>query len=64
MTIQEYLPKLSVTQLQVVLKEECAGRGCLPPADILTICDLLAEKDPKFPNAKELLLQICQAYLP
>ncbi len=61
--IQEYLKKLSTTQLQALLREECAGRGALPIETMLCICEVLKERKPQYPAVKDVILQVCSAYL-
>ncbi len=56
--IQKYLQKLSTTQLQALLREECEGRGTLPLETILDICNILAERNPQYPAAKDIILQL------
>lgn len=62
-TVQEYLRKLSKTQLQALLREECEGRGALPELAILQICEILSERDETLPTVKQTLLKVCQIYL-
>ncbi len=62
-TVQEYLRKLSTTQLRALLREECEGRGELPVLAILQICEVLSERDIKQPTVKEIILQMCMKYL-
>ncbi len=61
--IQEYLQKLSTTQLQALLREECEGRGTLPLETILDICNILAERNPQLPAVKEIILKLCRTYI-
>lgn len=61
---QAYCERLSTSQLQALLREECAGRGDLPEDLILVICDILAQRDPSLPTAKQILLEIAARYLP
>ncbi len=62
-TIQDYLRKLSTTQLQALLREECEGRGNLPLEAVLDICEVLAERKPQCPAVKDVILQLCSVYL-
>ncbi len=61
--VQEYLQKLSTTQLQALLREECEGRGSLPVEAVLSICEVLAERNSRYPAVKDLILQLCRSYL-
>ncbi len=61
--IEEYLKKLSTTQLQALLREECEGRGTLPVEAILSICEVLAERKPQYPTVKDMILHLCKTYL-
>ncbi len=61
--IQDYLQRLSTTQLQALLREECEGRGDLPMEAVLSICEVLSERNPKYPAAKDVILHLCRAYL-
>ena len=63
-SLQEYCEKLSTTQLQALLREECAGRGELPPEGILAICEILSRRCPELPTVRQTLLELCRAYLP
>lgn len=62
-TVQEYLRKLSTSQLQALLREECEGRGALPEQTILELCEILAERDPNKPTVKQIRLDLCRCYL-
>ncbi len=62
-TAQEYLQKLSITQLQALLREECDGRGSLPVEAILNICEILSERDLKYPKVKDMILHLCKDFL-
>lgn len=63
-SLQEYCTMLSTSQLQALLREECEGRGSLPLEGILSICGILAQRDPKLPDVRQTLLQLCRTYLP
>ncbi len=62
-TVQEYVRKLSTTQLQALLREECENRGSLTVNSILDICEILAERKPGYPTVKDVVLQLCKTYL-
>ncbi len=62
-SLQEYLEMLSTSQLKAVLREECEGRGDLPPDALLTICRILSDRDTQLPSPKETLLNLCRSYL-
>lgn len=62
-TVQEYLRKLSTTQLQALLREECEGRGALTEMTILELCEVLVERNQNLPTVKQTLLELCRAYL-
>ncbi len=61
--IQDYLQKLSTTQLQALLREECEGRGSLPIEGVLSICEALAERNSQYPAVKDTILHLCRQYL-
>ncbi len=61
--IQDYLQKLSTTQLQALLREECEGRGTLSVEAVLDICEVLAERQPQYRTVKDLILQRSRTYL-
>ncbi len=62
-TVQDYLRKLSTTQLQALLREECEGRGDLPVEAILQICEILSDRESQRPTVKDILLRLCREYL-
>ncbi len=62
-SVKEYLQKLSTTQLQALLREECEGRGSLPVEAILSICEVMAERNAQYPAVKDIILQLCRCYL-
>ncbi len=62
-TLQEYLRKLSTSQLQALLREEIENRGALPEQAILELCEILSERNPNLPTVKQTLLSLCHAYL-
>ena len=62
-SLKEYCEKLSTSQLQALLREECEGRGALTEEGILEICEILARRCPDLPTVKQTLLGLCRAYL-
>ena len=62
-TLREYCEKMSDTQLQGLLREECEGRGSLPLEALLDICDILARRDPEKPSVESVLRDLCRVYL-
>ena len=62
-SVQEYCEMLSTSQLHSLLREECEGRGAMPAEMILLICDILSQRDPTKPDAREMLLRLCACYL-
>lgn len=62
-SFREYAEKFSTSQLQALLREECAGRGALATETILDICDILSQRDPELPTVRELILNLCRCYL-
>ncbi len=62
-SLNEYLEKLSTTQLQALLREECEGRGSLPVEAVLSICEVLAERKPQYPAVEDVILRLCRIYL-
>ena len=62
-TLREYCEKMSDTQLQALLREECEGRGSLPQETILLICDILARRYPEKPAVAQVLRDLCRVYL-
>ncbi len=63
-SLAEYCGKMSTSQLQALLREECEGRGALTLEVILGICEILARRCPELPTVKQTLLGLCRAYLP
>ena len=62
-SLKDYCTKLSTSQLQALLREECEGRGALTPEAILEICEILSGRCPELPTVKQTLLGLCRAYL-
>ena len=62
-SVKEYCKKLSTSQLQALLREECAGRGDLPIEVILMICEILAERNPAKPPVMDKIYELCRSYL-
>lgn len=62
-SLKEYCENLSTSQLRSLLREECEGRGNLPVQAILDICEILSQREPDKPSVKEVLCQLCRAYL-
>lgn len=63
-SLREYCEKMSDTQLQALLREECEGRGSLPVMAVLDICDILTQRHPELPSVQDTLRNLCRAYLP
>ena len=61
-SVQDYLKMMSTSQLEALLREECAGNGALPLDVILEICDLLAQRNPDKPDLKMTVRKICAEY--
>jgi len=59
----QYCERLSTSQLQALLQEECAGRGKLTPDDILQICQILSTRNKQWPSYREAILELCKNYL-
>lgn len=62
-SLQEYCKKLSAEQLEALLREYCEGSGDLSVDVALTICSVLAERDPQLPDAREAFRCFCRNYL-
>ena len=62
-TVREYCNKLSTSQLEALLREDCAGRGNLSMEAILIICDILVERNPSKTPVREKFLEFCKYYL-
>ena len=62
-SLQEYCKKLSTEQLEALLREYCEGSGDLSVDVALTICSVLAERDPQLPDAREAVRCFCRNYL-
>lgn len=60
---KEYCEKLSTTQLQSLIREECEGRGNLDLETLLQICQVLADRNDQWPSYRESVLQLCRNYL-
>lgn len=43
--------QLSTSELQKLLKDDCDGRGALTVEETLVICEILAQRDGKDPQA-------------
>ena len=59
-SLREYCEKMSDTQLQALLREECEGRGNLPREAVLTICEILAQRMPERPGVDSILRDLCR----
>lgn len=62
-SLQEYCKKLSTEQLEALLREYCEGSGDLSVDMALTICSVLAEREPQLPDAREAFRCFCRNYL-
>lgn len=62
-TVQQYLRKMSTEQLEALLREYCERSGDLSVDVALTICSVLAERDPQLPDARDAFRCFCRNYL-
>lgn len=62
-SVKEYCEKLSTSQLQALLREECAGRGNMTMDTILLICEILAKRNPAKPPVMDKIYELCRTYL-
>ena len=62
-SLKEYCEKLSTSQLQAILREDCEGRGNLSVDTILLICEILAERVPTKPPVLDKIYELCRPYL-
>lgn len=62
-SLREYCEELSTSQLRALVREECEGRGELPIETIMTICEILAARNPNLPSVKQSILNMCRIYL-
>ncbi|MEE1328980.1 MAG: hypothetical protein UHS47_10605 [Oscillospiraceae bacterium] len=62
-SLKEYCEKLSTSQLQALLREECEGRGNMTVDVILLICEILSERIPTKPPVIDKIHELCRCYL-
>lgn len=62
-SLKEYCEKLSTSQLQAILREDCEGRGNLTIDAILMICEILAKRNPAKPPVLDKIHELCRPYL-
>lgn len=56
-SIRSYLARQSTERLEALLRAECLQEQELELDTILLICSILAERDPRRPDAREVFLR-------
>lgn len=49
--VKKSFRRLSTTELQKLLRDDCDGRGALTVEQTLAVCEILAQRDGKDPQA-------------
>ena len=63
-SVQEYLNRQSTALLESLLEAFCDGREDMHTEVALTICEILARRDPRKPLVDEAFRKMCRMYLP
>lgn len=62
-SIEEYLKKQDTALLESLLRAYCDGREDMMPEVALCICQILALRNPRLPEADTALRRMCRQYL-
>ena len=63
-SLQEYWNNMSTEQLQAILRDDCYGRFDISLDAVMTICQILVERNPRQSDPEEAYRRFCENYLP